>query len=769
MDHKTKSTKRAREFLRKRRTDQTTAQLARRTSQRMVSDWIGVLRDELQRRRDAGLPTDRRKHQPAWLKDDSPAQLVSAESLALLICDAILRPRYGDPDDWTDRLVDPADWTERELPSPLTVAGELGRALGVKGENRHAAKANREETGMDLLGIAEDAGLIGPLQTRGARGTRVQPRVELSPAAQAQLGEIYTRLTLANDGRTDQVLFEPPAPIVEVSPNVLGLSETPTNAAPKVIEALNALQHTAWQVCEPMLDRLTRDKDPVTEVRRAAEALRDARKRLRRLRKAVAITRRDLKQQTQSRRPLKLREQTHTQLGKLLGERETAKKHVDCCLEDQQNWLAITQAAALRGKGPFYFRTRFDYRGRAYTVGGMLNYTGGSDLARSLLEFHDSTKPTDELWVWAGCWLSVHLTAMYGHGEDKKPFIDRLNWAQLQSDKLTSIANGAAPAEALPSAPEKPHRFVAACLAWGRYIAQQPLHTPVVVDATQSGLQHYAWLARDKELGRRVNAYRDLPAANPAISGVQTARMTDPPRDFYQDVAEQTETRFDRDTIKKLTNPQIYGAGLKRQQRILARLLGRSVDDDIKGQARAVRAAVEALAPSFKRISMWLKQCAKLAAERGESITWTLPDGFVCLQDSRETTTEFKARFYLPGRSRELEYTRTQPKETISAEDQARQIAPNYVHSLDGAYLREVVRQSVSAGIGAFATAHDSFATLPGQGLLLYGVLRPAVEALYGTSPLTELHRQWATSGCSLPPEHRETLDGGFCLGDIVS
>ena len=180
--------------------------------------------------------------QPLWLKY---CQTVSARSLALLVCDAVLRPRRED-----NEL---GDWVEQRRPASCqTVAGDIGTALRIPGADRRERKRMRDTVGMELLNIAFFAGLIAKLQS-GVKGLAA-PCV-LSEAAQGQLAEIYTALVLSGDLLTEQPVFDRPAPIVDMRPNWRGYAEPPANDSAEVIEAVDAMQSTAWRVNQRMLSR----------------------------------------------------------------------------------------------------------------------------------------------------------------------------------------------------------------------------------------------------------------------------------------------------------------------------------------------------------------------------------------------------------------------------------------------------------------------------------------------------------------------------------
>jgi hypothetical protein len=689
------------------------SRLARTSSRTAVKDWIGRVEKAMQDARDEGPPADKRRTQPLWLQH---CQAISARRLALLVCDAVLRPRYGDDD--------LGDWVEqRKPPSWQMVAGDIGAALAIAGADRRERKQLRDTVGMELLNIAFFAGLVTKPRS-GVKG-KAAP-CTLSEAAHEHLAEIYTALVLSGDLLAEQPVFVQPPPVVNVRPNWRGYCETPANDSTAVIDALNAMQSTAWRVNKRMLGHLIKSKDPAAEVRKAAAKLETAEEDAKVARKILRAA-----VKAGAGNPSK------PQARKIATARNKLAPYVaaiDRCEEALRHWITLLQATALQDK-TFYYRVRFDYRGRVYQVGGRLQYTSGDDLARSLLEFAQGS-PLDK----------VGRAALENYAEDQK-------------DK---------------------HRAQAARFA----LEDDDVHLPMALDCTQSGLQIYALLMRDSGLGFRVNVFRKDPepiaesppagraallrhfakhaADSPGLSGVQ---------DFYQLVADDVAIKgVDRAVIKALGNPQIYGAGLLLQTDRLAELTGRSADDkQVRREAAKIRAAIFRLAPAFHTLSAWLRAVAALCSAHNLPLRWTHRDGFEVLQDSRRLA-KGRDRFYLPGHKRSIDYGTKEPTDIIDTHAQERQVAANYVHSCDGMYLREVLRQSVPAGMGALAVAHDSFACHPNNVARLHGLMLKVLEKVYDESLLVRLWHEINKQGIfGLPTDHSPWMEGGFTRGELAT
>jgi len=685
------------------------SRLARTTSRIVAKDWIGHLEAAIQKAIDDGPPPKQSMTQPLWR--EHCIGKVAPRALALLICDAVLRPRPEDKD--------LTDWAEqRGAPSCQTVANDIGGALKLGASlPRAERKRLRDTVGMELLNIAFFAGLIGPLQS-GVKGTAA--RCVLSDEAQAQLAEIHTALILSGELLAEQPVFSRPAPLIDMRANWRGL-EPPVNEAPDVIKAVHGMQSVEWRINQPLLLRLLGDKDPTAEVRKALSAYAevvDARNTARSAHREATTA--------AGSKPSKYHARKVAGLTASLKVSTDALKAARAALD---HWITLLQATALQGK-TFWYRVRLDYRGRLYQIGGRLQYTSGDDLARALLEFANGAPLNDQ--------GREHLTK----------FI-----AGLKPD-------------------DDPYRLQAATLA----LESSVCHFPVALDCTQSGLQTYALLMRDKDLGAKANVYR---SGNPADVhpelGLQWSDLpADHPQsatqDFYGLVAKDVNVAgIDRRDIKALGNPQIYGAGLLLQTKRLAERLGRDPSDKtVRKDAKKIRAAILRLAPAFATLSAWLRGVAALASANNLPVRWEHSDGFVVLQDSRRLK-KGRDHFYLPGHKRSIDYATKEPSEAIDTHAQERQAAANYVHSYDAMLLREVLRGALSARL-AVACAHDSFACHPNELATLRALMVEALGTAYSDSPLARLHGELqAQRVFELPGAHIPQMDAGFQYGDLAT
>ena len=168
-------------------------------------------------------------------------------------------------------------------------------------------------------------------------------------------------------------------------------------------------------------------------------------------------------------------------------------------------------------KHTFYFDGYYDWRGRYYSTGANgLDWTGGSDLVRSLLEFGEGFK----LDKYGLAYLELHLTSMWGHGIDKLSDEERWHWVAANDVRIIGCGRREKLHRGFWRGAKEPFRFLAACIAAADALDGKPVHLPISFDVTCSGVGIYALLTRDAALAARVGILPDFRA----VYGRRTAR-----------------------------------------------------------------------------------------------------------------------------------------------------------------------------------------------------------------------------------------------------
>ena len=144
----------------------------------------------------------------------------------------------------------------------------------------------------------------------------------------------------------------------------------------------------------------------------------------------------------------------------------------------------------------------------------------------------------------------------------------------------------------------------------------------------------------------------------------------------------------------------------------------------------------------------WLQSIAKAMAKAQSPIIWTVPSGFRVCQDYRKpqfkrlSAGKFSVRFYLPV---DGERPTDKRKQEIG-------IIANFVHSMDGAHLVQVVNRLSAADINAVGVVHDSFGVHACHVDTMNRAIREEFVRMYSEPVLDKfLQEQVERTGLSLP------------------
>jgi len=338
--------------------------------------------------------------------------------------------------------------------------------------------------------------------------------------------------------------------------------------------------------------------------------------------------------------------------------------------------MTMEAVKRFKDKEKFYIPWSFDYRGRAYPIPAFLT-PQDTDFGKSLLRSYEQSYMTPE----AEDWLAFQVATTYGL--DKAPMQERLQWVQ---DNITFIKRVATDPIGFLSEWEEadePWQFLAACEEYYHCVVVcDRSHTGLFVatDATCSGLQILAGLARDKSTAQLVNV---LPG--------------DKPQDAYKVVAEQAKPyspasirpHMDRKVVKRVVMTVPYNAKPYSNRGYIKDALkekGIEIDkDDLTKTVNAVRDAMEVVVPGPMAVMAWIEQEVGKAIDRGETeLTWTTPSGFVVTQ--RLMKKKFVTiKLQLMGRC-DLKVAIGDDNK-VDKQHHKNATAPNLIHSLDASLL----------------------------------------------------------------------------------
>lgn len=594
-------------------------------------------------------------------------------------------PRHGGRPLWARRLEHWSDgdlaaavlfhvvrarlWAESSGVDPLY--STIGTALGADlvGPGPHTDRDLPIKVGCPLLGIAAETGVI--VLVRDDRDGR---HVALAPAT-------YRRIQQLLDGGAPHVLRRVSryAPTVVETRKRHDMLVPRAEAPPRVVEAANKVQGTAWRINRAVLNLLDTAEGRLFEPSLEKELI--------------------------------------------LGEAQELAAHCE----------------------RFYFPVFLDFRGRLYQRAGLLNYTNAPDYARGLLEFADGEVLNED----GKNWLRWHVAQMWGHKKGNKKNLPHLPY--------TPLGEGAAWVEDAEDWPrdiealrwqdaKHPAQFLAARLALRDASEGRPVHLPVRVDATCSGLQHLALLTADTELAPLVNLWGDYHGDRRGMAWLEIAGG----EDFYQLIAGHTD--FDREEVKAVIVPMLYGAGPDASGRDLAEEREERMSKRQLRDAQIIRGEAARLAPRAFALLDWFGKVAEAHNKAGVPVRWTTPSGFEAVQDYRyveknPTRPDRQVQITVNGRRMGLVkrfYTSilNEPQQSVS-------LPSSLVHSLDAALLAEIVAGS---GIDQWAIAHDAFAVPANRVWELLDDDNPrAMAYVYGPDRIAQWVAEWRRAGVDVP------------------
>ncbi len=390
--------------------------------------------------------------------------------------------------------------------------------------------------------------------------------------------------------------------------------------------------------------------------------------------------------------------------------------------------MTMEAVKKFKDKKEFFIPWSFDYRGRAYPIPSFLT-PQDTDFGKSLIRFSNESVMTKD----AEEWLSFQCATTYGL--DKSTMAERLEWTQDNIPLITRVAIDPIDYIGDWEAAEEPWQFLAACDEYYHCCILKDRKTTglcVATDATCSGLQILAGLARDKSTAELVNV---LPS--------------DRPQDAYQVVADEARANcpdsikdiLDRKCVKRTVMTIPYNAKpYSNRSYIRDAFEEKGVEiskEDLTITVKAVREAMSKVVPGPMSVMKWIEDEVAKAIKRGvKELVWTTPSGFVVVQRIMKRKLE-TIELKLLGRCQ----MRVSTDETgqVDRNRHKAATAPNLIHSLDSSLLH----LSVDKFDLPIALIHDSVLCRATDMTHLSHVVREVYMHLFAENDyLTEFARQ---------------------------
>lgn len=446
----------------------------------------------------------------------------------------------------------------------------------------------------------------------------------------------------------------------------------------------------------------------------------------------------------------------------------------------------------------FFLPHNLDARGRVYHVPDFGHQR--ADYIRGLFMFANaSLVKTEERYGDESNiqYLFLQLANTFGVKSDRGVDLahpEKVAWVQDNASDIYDAGADFASTYDFWSKAKEPFQFLAACREWYNIVEAEQngkdywCGLPIGLDATQSGIQHYAASMLDKDDGNLVN-------------------LTDNPvqQDMYQVCLDRTLTIMDetfaQDTEDKASNPVSEddseaeakrkakrdkrilhynqwsswndGKGLSRDDMkrncmtwcyssrqygfadqirtdIIAKEDDRCFDDpsrehhfgDDEGEGASYylaginQRAIEETIKSAEWAMEFFMDLTRALIREGKHLRFVTPLGFPMYQHYVETEEHQLKVFLYSTRKNKIvkdsnNFTLQQDGIEIDRTESVNAVSPNIIHAMDATHLMMTVLKCKDDGLEDIIVVHDSFSTTIGQTALLAANLRQTFYDLY--------------------------------------
>lgn len=641
----------------------------------------------------------------------------------------------------------------------------------------------RDQVGIYLLGMVEAMGLVEIEGRRMERGRDAPRAVSLAPGIMERISQIkgYVSITMPVYGPC----VSPPRPWVSLTDggfhteklrrahgNLIHHREAQRlphvqQCDPTILlDAVNVLQNTAWQVNEQVLDTVLEvgKHFSVGDIMSGASTPKPA--------APSWLTDTDTKE-ARAAWP-EARKEEFKKWKRAMAEWYTQRKLAGAAFS--RFYSATRGAEMFRGYPAIYFVYFADSRGRLYPMTYGLNPQGG-DLQRGLLRFAKGLPLTDEKAV---MWFCIHGANKYGF--DKATFEERQQWVMDRADLIESFAEAPLNNTGWKDAAD-PVQFLAWAFEfrqWRMSSAQFVSHLPISMDGSCNGLQNLSALLRDEIGGEATNLTVNLVMQDIYRRVAEAATRRLQTTSYDEAISQSLRLRWlqhgiNRSLVKRAVMTTPYGV-TKRSAAdyVVADYLKDPKVSHPFDKAEYMKAAallMESVWPAIGDVVVkgreamdWLKKSARAILSNLPAdveypvITWTSPSGFPAFQSYYERE-EHRINTRLHGPMKIVVLTE---KDEADTNKHATGLAPNFVHSMDAAHLHLTTAMCGAQFIDAVAMIHDDYGTHAANAQRLYEIIRERFVWMYENhDPIADFHQRYPVTPA--PPDK-----GGLDIREVL-
>ena len=416
----------------------------------------------------------------------------------------------------------------------------------------------------------------------------------------------------------------------------------------------------------------------------------------------------------------------------------------------------------------FYFPHQLDFRGRMYPIPFFLS-PQGSDLSKSLLRFATS-KPINN--ADDARWLAIHGANTFG--KNKLTFDERLEWVNKNRTNIEEVHDDPQ-ANDWWQAADEPWQFLAFCREWSRFLKHGygfETKLPCAMDASNNGIQILSLLGRDSEGASATNVVATNKPADlyEAVSDLVNEQLLKAQSKGDHIAAAWLKFGIDRKTTKQPVMVKPYGGTMfSCRELISAWYAKKCMDNVVDPFGRESSVAInylngivwKAMNVCMKRpveVMKWMRDTVRVLSHEDKPITWTSPLGFPVKQKYNDT----RAGRIMTLLGDKISYVKChEPLDKIDKIRQTNAIAPNFVHSLDASLAQMTSLNAKENGINSLAMVHDSFATHSTDCNKLNKIIRNSASTIFSTDQLARFRDEVTTQTEKDIPELPEygTLD----------
>lgn len=449
------------------------------------------------------------------------------------------------------------------------------------------------------------------------------------------------------------------------------------------------------------------------------------------------------------------------------------------------NQLISLEIAETYRNIPFYLNCMIDWRGRIYTQSFYLDYQG-SEFSLALVNLNEGKSLTSK----GKEYFYIYGANCYNYNNiNKKSFQHRINWVYSNMENILKMD-----IDFILKA-ESPTLFAAFCLEMKELSidSEYLIKMPVFLDATCSGIQHFAGMLLDEDLARNVN----LSYSKDEVNDLYT-KLISPINEqinlygIKNYVTEFTELSITRELLKfivmtKCYNVSVYGIykrlvkkleNIKIPIKKVSSNLNKNKDfsyikenislekvnknikhknlykfpsTNIKGftllddkrlfeLSKVISDNVFSYFPSINKIYHFLNRWAILMLKLNLPIKWVTPLGLELTQEYNKSKINNLTINFL-GRRRHIIL-----RDWISEKDNKKNIQailPNIIHSFDAAHLIKIIENwNLTYKSKYLLPIHDCFGTHPNDLEQLSEVIRKEFISIYcSDSFIKSLHK----------------------------